>query len=538
MKKIIDIAGDSNLLNEYKYLLGDRVMNKGYEITGIQNETGLSINLDDFTGDEKEFFREVYDAFQVDKIAYNSQNADEKAIFVAICGESADGHNFIGDAFKRGCRIFVVCRKLKELPKDSLIITVSDTRIALSHMSSVFFDEPSKKLRVIGITGTKGKTTIANYTAQILNKCGVNTGVIGTNGIFYNGRNEKTINTTPESYEIHRILKNMVDEGVKCVCMEVSSGGLKMNRVAHVSFYIGLFNNISPDHIGPKEHPDFEDYFQSKASIFKLAESGIVNIDDEYGAVIKESICKDAKTVSIWNENADYIAVPVEEEKKTHIGAEFQCIIKRDEGEEKFNVKLQSPGEFTIYNALCALSIADMLNISPQQAASELRDVKVEGRMQIIDDLKGVNIVIDYAHNKVSFENLFDSLKNFERKRTICIFGAQGGRTMLRRRELGEIAGQFCDIVIVTSENPDFEDPMKIIDDIAEHIDDKKCKIIKEIDREKAIEIGIDISMEGDLVIVAGKGHEDYILIEGERIPFKDEIAIQRAIKLKNKKQS
>lgn len=256
---------------------------------------------------------EKINEIEIKDIAYNSRSCKEGFIFVALVGETVDGHRFVKNAYDNGSRVFLLQKGMEsnkyvmELPSDVVKLFVEDSRISLSKISHNFFEKPSNELKIIGVTGTKGKTTITNYIATVLNESGVNTGVIGTNGTFFNGTYEVTANTTPESYELHRIFRKMLDNGVKCVSMEVSSGGIMQNRVEDVDFDVAIFSNLSPDHIGPKEHPTFEHYLQCKARLFKMAKHGIINVDDEYAKdIIKAATC-DVETFAIEN-NADLTA--------------------------------------------------------------------------------------------------------------------------------------------------------------------------------------------------------------------------------------
>lgn len=462
---------------------------------------------------------------QIKDIAYNSSKCEEGYIFVAIKGETVDGHNYAKDAYKKGARVFILQDDI-ELGNDSIKIFVEDSRIALSKISSNYFEDPSSKLKIIGVTGTKGKTTITNYISEVLNKAGINTGVIGTNGTFYNGKSEKTLNTTPESYELHRIFKNMLDEGVECVSMEVSSGGIMMNRVEDIKFDIGIFSNLSPDHIGPKEHPTFENYLECKAKLFTLCKHGIVNIDDNYSEnIIKYATC-DIETFAI-EKDANIKAYNIDYSRDIDsLGVNFNVKTEDDD----FKAYICSPGTFSIYNALAVISVCRYLGVKKELLLDSLKRAKVKGRVEVLPILDYATIIIDYAHNGMSLENVLQTLKKYEHNRLICLFGSVGGRTELRRKELGDVASRECDLCILTSDNPDFEDPMNVIKDIADSFKGSKCEYIVEPNRKLAVEKAIEIAQDGDMIVFAGKGHEEYQLIKGERIPFSEtEIAINAA---------
>lgn len=470
---------------------------------------------------------------EIKDIAYNSLKCEEGYIFVAIKGETVDGHKYAQNAYERGCRVFILQHDVK-LKEDAIKLFVEDSRVALSKASANYFENPSKELKVIGVTGTKGKTTITNYVSEVLNAAGFNTGVIGTNGTFYNGISEKTVNTTPESYELHRIFRTMLDSGVKCISMEVSSGGIMMERVKDVDFDVAIFSNISPDHIGPKEHPTFEHYLDCKTKLFKLAKHGIVNADDEYSEyVIKNATC-DIETFSIEKES-DIMAKDIVYSKDIDsLGVSFNCGTKNGE----FPCYICSPGTFSIYNALAVISVCRYLKVDQDIMINALKSAKVNGRVEVLPLLPYATVIVDYAHNGISLESILLTLKKYNPKRLICLFGSVGGRTELRRKELGDVAAKECDLAILTSDNPDFEDPMNVINDIAKSFEESDCEYIVEPDRKKAVEMAIENAKEGDMIIFAGKGHETYQLIKGERIPFSEkEIALNAAKKVLAEKE-
>lgn len=465
-------------------------------------------------------------------IAYNSSKAGEEIAFVALEGMTLDGHEFANDAYQKGSRVFVLNRDLK-LPEDCVKILVENTRKALSKLSCNFFGSPSREMKVIGITGTKGKTTTSNYIRSIFKEAGYSTGIIGTNGVFYNGREEETKNTTPESYEIQRILRNMLDTGVEVALLEVSSGGLKMNRVEDIEFDIGVFTNISRDHIGPKEHPDFEDYLYSKSRLFKLCKHGIVNIDDSRGKYIMENSSCPIETFSIKNDS-DFKAININLSKDIKsLGSSFIC--KTKDGEYKY--KISTPGMFSIYNALASIAVSNYFGIGQEVVNNVLKNANVSGRAELLDVVDYASVVLDFAHNEVSLKNIIETLKEYKRNRLICLFGSVGDRSILRRKEMGDIAAKECDISIVTSDNPGFEAPKKIIDEIGESFKNGRSKLIKEVDREKAIKLGINLLEKDDILLIAGKGHEEYQLIEGEKLYFSDKDIALKVGKELSKKQ-
>lgn len=455
---------------------------------------------------------------EISDLVYDSRKAKEKTVFFAIKGETVNGHDFIDSAYKSGCRVFVVDQEF-EIEKDAIKIKVEDSRLALSKMSANFFENPSKKIKVIGVTGTKGKTTITNYIKTVLTESGMNTGVIGTNGVFYNDVKAKTINTTPESYELHKTIKEMLDAGVECVAMEVSSSGLMMNRVNDIDFDIGVYTNLSPDHIGPKEHATFEDYRYCKSLLFSLCKHGVINLDDENASYMIENAKCDISTFSIHKES-DLKAENIEltRDEKT-LGVKFDYKYK---DEAITRTQICSPGEFSIYNALAVISVCRYLDIDKEKMLKSLSQAKVDGRVEVVAVLPYATVVLDYAHNGMSLENVLNTLLMYKPKRMISVYGSIGGRSAIRRKELGDVAARLCDISIITTDNPDNEEPIDIINDIARSYENSSCQVYKIVDRAEAIYKALSIAQEGDMILITGKGHEKYQIINGERV-FYDE---------------
>lgn len=456
----------------------------------------------------------ILENLSIQDICYDSRKATENTIFVAIDGETVDGHRFIRDAHENGCRVFVVSKDVPLL-EDSIYIEVSDGREALSKISANFFENPSKEMKIIGITGTKGKTTTSNYVKAILEKSGKKTGIIGTNGVFYAGIKEETDNTTPESYEIHRIFKDMLNEGIEYVVMEVSSSGLMMDRVLDVDYDIGVFTNISEDHIGPKEHPNFEHYLRCKARLFKLCKLGIVNVDDKYSyEILRRGTCNFI-TYSI-DEESEYEATGlVKDRSLNHLGIEFRI---RNSDSKYF---ISSPGKFSVYNALAAIITCKSLGVSDEIIKEVLSDIHVPGRVELVKGVPKGSVILDYAHNKTSLINVLDTLKDYHPRRLICLIGSVGGRGLSRRHEIGEVISEKCDVCILTSDNPDFEDPTIIIEDIIKGFS-KDVEYIVEPDRKEAILKGLDMLRDEDILLLAGKGHEEHQLIEGKKVKHSD----------------
>lgn len=465
---------------------------------------------------------------EIEDIVYDSRKAGHGKMFVAMVGTLTDGHKYVQSAYDLGCRVFVV-EKNVDLPEDAMVLQVYNSRKALSAMSASFFDNPSEKLTVIGVTGTKGKTSITGYIGQVLNKVGINTGTIGTRGIIYNGKHFAASNTTPESYEIQKAFRQMLDEDVKCVCLEASSIGLKMDRVDDVHFDIGVYTNLSDDHIGPTEHPSFEDYLESKERLFELSKVGIINSDDEYAdRIAKYGEDHGCKIVTYGiDRGGSYTALNIRKHNKLNaIGVDFSCL-DIDES-ASFDYTIMAPGKFSVYNALAVIAVCRQMGIPHSKIQETLKTAVVPGRIESISLFPYATVISDYAHNKVSMENLLSALSEYRPKRLIVLFGSVGERTQLRRKQLGKVVSDYADVAIITSEDPGNEDPDAIIDEIESAFEGDRCSIIRIPDRWEAIRYAIDHLEEGDLLVLAGKAEDAYMKIKGVSYPFDEKaLAIQ-----------
>lgn len=460
----------------------------------------ILLGICDYTGDES-----------IDDIVYNSKYAQKGTLFVALRGALSDGHKYIKDAYEKGVRIFVVeDDSMAHAYGDAAFIKVNDTRKALATMSRNFFNKPDEDITMIAITGTKGKTTTANIIYEALKKMGARPGIIGTNGVFYAGKEEAVDNTTPESYEVYRILSKMREEKITHCVLEASSIGLKMKRLYGINFDIGVFTNISHDHIGGIEHPDFDDYFHSKMLLKDVSKKFIYNKDDEK---LREAI-KNAITFSI-NEESDYKA-----ENIIISDDIFKIQSDFDISGKKFEVK--SISYYDIYNYLAAISVMKELGYGWNEIIEGVKNISIRGRFEEINVCDRLYI-IDYAHNYISLKSILETVKKFKKNKIICIFGSVGGRSEKRREELAEVSDALADISIVTSDNPNFEDPAKICNEIASFI---KGVHYTEPAREKAIKLSYELSELGDIIVVAGKGHETYQLIKGEKVHYSDKECI------------
>ncbi len=470
---------------------------------------------------------EKFKDIKVKNIYYDSRYATKDSVFIAIKGETVDGHKYLEDAYNKGCRIFIIEEDDLSISKECVKIITKDTRKALSAISSAFFGYPSKKIITIGVTGTKGKTSVTNLMKAVIESADFSCGVIGTNGISYNETNIRTINTTPESYEIQKHLKNMVDQNVKYVAIEVSSGGLMMSRVNDIFFDIGIFTNISEDHIGPTEHKDFEDYISCKRKLFKQSKYSIINIDDEKSDLFIESSINKPITYSIHKDSLYKASGITYHNDLKNLGSSFKCLYN---GKEKV-FEIYMPGDFSIYNALAVIATSDYLQLPYAAINQGFNKAHIKGRSEIVETNRDFTVIIDYAHNGVSLKNILISLRKYNPKRIITVVGSVGGRTYGRRKEIGDVSFKYSDLTILTSDNPDFESPQEIVDEMYKSFYSNKDKAIKEIDREKAIKKAIDLAEPGDVILLAGKGHEEFEIISGKRVYFNEKEIVKNYLK-------
>ena len=458
---------------------------------------------------------------EVLSLTSDSRKACEGALFICVGGMTVDGHAYAPEAYRRGCRLFVVERMLA-LPEDAMQCQVENSRLALADFARAFYAFPDRELLLIGVTGTKGKTTVSSMAAQLLCRVGIKTGYIGSNGVIYGTHSEESANTTPESIELYRYFRRMVDDGVRAVVMEVSSQALYLGRVRGMSFPITLFTNLAVDHIGGNEHPTFEHYRQCKQSLFSDygTECMIVNADDEASSFMRERTCaRRILTYSLADRHADFYAEGLcRGSSASQMGSRFSLAYQG----KHFDAALSMPGEFNVSNALGALAIAKEVlarlacERTTEQLLCHLPSLCVSGRFETVPLFTDRAFVIDYAHNGYSLEALLMTLRTYAPKRLVCLVGSVGGRTYGRRREIAH-ALRLCDFAVITSDNPDKEEPMQIIREIASFCE---CPYIMIADRAEAIRYAVENSREGDIVLLAGKGHERYQLIEGKRVPF------------------
>lgn len=465
---------------------------------------------------------------EIKGIAKSSNEVKEGYLFVAIKGFTVDGHKFIEDAIKNGATAVMVeegCDlKSIKFKEDTIIIMAKSTREGLAIVSSNFYNNPSTKFKLIGVTGTKGKTTTTYMIKEILEKAGQKVGLIGTIATYINGKKIKdSERTTPESLELQQLFAQMVEEGVETVVMEVSSQSLKLNRVAGCNFDIVIFTNFSEDHISPKEHPDMEDYFNSKLKLFEMCKTGIVNTDDLHGAKIPRLFPESNITTYGIDNFANVLAKDI---TITNSYVDFKVKIK-DRNER---VKTGIPGRFSVYNSLAAICVAQKFGIDSEVVKQALLEVRVPGRSEMVDNKLELPIMIDYAHSPESLQNILYATKSYTRGRVISVFGCGGDRDSSKRPIMGEISGKVADYTIITSDNPRTEKPEDIIKAIEEGISKTKGKYEVVVDRTEAIEKAIKMANKRDIIILAGKGHETYQEINNEKNHFDEREIVKEII--------
>ncbi len=458
----------------------------------------------------------------ITSIIYDSRRAVSGSLFVCLRGARADGHAFASSAYELGCRVFAAEEAL-DLPPDATVLLFENTRIALAELSAAFFAHPERKLKLVGVTGTKGKTSVTEMLRCILSESGINAGSIGTDGITYGDVHEATLNTTPESFELFYTFDRMKRAGVEVCVMEVSSQAYLTHRVHGITFDIGIFTNLAPDHIGEGEHPDFLNYLECKAMLFKNCRFGIFNADDKYTTDMRRGALCIQSTYAI-DTAADLVGRNIARTRSdSFMGVSFDAC----DFSGSLKLRLPRPGKYSVYNALAATAAARRLGADNDSVSRALETCKIPGRFEIVDALDFCTFVIDYAHNGLSMKNLLSTVREYNPSRIVVLFGSVGSRTELRRRELGDACALGADFSIITSDNPDFEDPEAIIDDIELSFKSRAAPYVRITDRAEAIRYAVRHACPGDVIILAGKGHERYQLIRGEHIPFDERSIIE-----------
>ena len=468
---------------------------------------------------------------QVANIKDNSQKIEGGDLFIATIGTTADSHNFIPDAIQKGAKVIVIERDV-EIPEDVTVIKVDSSRKALAYMAAAYFDYPAKKLVTVGITGTCGKTSTSYIIKSMLEEFGLKVGLIGTICAMIGEEKIATHNTTPNAYEIQELFYKMVKAGCRYVVMEVSSQGLKMDRVAGIEFNYGVFTNMAMDHIGPNEHESFEEYVYCKSLLFKQCKIGIVNSDsDRWQEVTKDCTCKLIK-YALEDKEADVKASDIHFIMEDNfLGVKFNV-----SGKINDTFRLDIPGRFSVYNALCAITVANELGLDIPSMKRALEKVKVLGRMELVSSNDKYKLIVDYAHNLEEMNNLMDTISEYKPTRLVCIFGGGGNRARSRRFDMGEVAGKWADLTILTEDNPRFEEMESINQDIIVGLNKYQGKYITIDDRKEAIRYAMKNAQKGDIILLIGKGHENYQDIKGVKYPW-DERKVVKEVEQELKDQ-
>ena len=456
-------------------------------------------------------------------IIYDSRKIAPETMFVCMVGAVTDGHKYISDAIDKGASVIVLEREEEaaQIPESITVLKVASARLALALMSAALFDHPARKLVTIGLTGTKGKTTTTYMIKKVLEMAGKKVGLIGTIGAMVGEEHLPSKNTTPESYELHRMFAAMVEAGCEYVVMEVSSQGLKLDRTAGILFDYGIFTNLSPDHIGPAEHASFEEYMECKSLLFRQCKIGVVNADDEHvDGILKGHTCE-VKTFSAERE-ADLMASDIgfiNEDGK--LGMHFKV-----SGCMDCQAKVHIPGRFSVYNSMVTMLVCHLAGISDEAILEGLSRVQVKGRVEMLPVSKDYTLIIDYAHNEVSTRSVLTTLMEYHPKRLICVYGGGGNRSKLRRYDMGEVTGEMADLCVLTCDNPRDEEIRDINNDIKVGLARSNGKYIEIDDRKEAIAYCMKNAKPGDMIVLLGKGHEDYQEIKGVKYHFDEREAV------------
>lgn len=453
---------------------------------------------------------------EVKQLSYHTRRVETDSVFVCIDGTLADGNTYIREAVEKGAVAIVTTKENDWSEYEGVtFIRVEDSRKALAKMSANYFGNPANQLRMIGITGTKGKTTTSYLIRHILELTGIKTALIGTIETLIGDESTPSINTTPESYMVQKTLRKAVDAGCQCVVMEVSSQGLKLARVDGIIFDYAVFMNLGHDHIGENEHKDFEEYRECKGRLFEQCKTGIFNVDDENSEYMIGRCTGIVETFAIKKE-AKHQALDCKLFRNDYLlGTTFDLI-----GWYNTHITLAVPGVFNIYNALAAIAVASHFGVKESILNFALGNAKIKGRVEIVPLRADYTLMIDYAHNAMSLESILKTMQEYEHNRLFCLFGCGGNRDRNRRFEMGEISAQLADITVVTSDNPRFEEPMAIIEDILMGVKKQEATYVVVEDRKEAIRYCMKNAVAGDIIVLAGKGHETYQEIKGIKYPM------------------
>lgn len=452
----------------------------------------------------------------VTEVVYDSRKVSPGCLFICIEGANFDGHTFAAEAVKKGAAALVVSRAVEGVSESAAtVIRVENTRYAMAFISAAYFGNPAEKLKIIGITGTKGKTTTTYLVKSILESAGYRVGLVGTIETIIGDVHIHAENTTPESFLLQQYFARMVEAGLDAVVMEVSSQALMLHRTQGFVFDYGIFTNLEPDHIGPNEHESFEDYLACKRLLFRQCRIGIVNGDDSHWKQVTEDHTCELESFGL-GENCMLRAEKLQlVHKPGELGVAFHVT-----GSRNLEVEVPTPGRFSVYNALAAIAICSHFGVEDKKIQKALLSAKVKGRIEMVKVSDEFTLLIDYAHNAMALESLLITLREYHPNRLVCVFGCGGNRSRQRRFEMGEVSGRLADLTIITSDNPRFEEPEDIMEDIKTGIAKTDGKHVEICDRKEAIAYAISHGEPGDIIVLAGKGHEDYQEIKGVKYPM------------------
>lgn len=460
------------------------------------------------------------DNIEVGKLETDSRKIEKGDVFIALTGLGADGHNFIRAAVENGAAAVIAEHETESF--GAALIVCENTRILAAYAAANYYGQSHKKLKLIGVTGTNGKTTVTHIIKQILELKGEKTGLIGTNHYLIGDEELPSSGTTPEAIELHSIFKKMADEGCKYAVMEVSSHALALHRCEGLSFEVGVFTNLTEDHLN--YHKDMDDYAAAKSKLFTMSKYSLLNEDDPYYKVMKKAAAGKTVTYGI-KKHADMKAENIVYSQR---GISFTWTY----GSSAVPMKMGIPGEFSVYNALAGIGAAALLGLSDMEIAKGLLIVRgVKGRAEVVPTDTDYTVMIDYAHTPDGLENILKTVKGFAEGRVIVVFGCGGDRDAKKRPIMGQIGGKLADFAVVTSDNPRTEDPALIVDQVLAGMGgmEKKYKAI--VDRTEAIRYALSIAEKGDIVLLAGKGHETYQDIGGKKIHYDEREIIKEILK-------
>lgn len=452
---------------------------------------------------------------EVTGVSYDSREVKPGHLFVCVEGFNWDGHDFAEQALQNGARVLMVQREIPVAGPGVTVIRVKDSRKAMAAVGHVFYDFPSQKLKVIGVTGTNGKTTTTYLIKSVLESAGHSVGLMGTIAIRIGDKEIPALRTTPESLDLHRLFAEMVEDGIQYAVMEVSSHSLDLDRVGYVDFDYGIFTNLTRDHLD--FHGNMKNYLDAKIKLFKSTDKfNVINADDPSSDTILERI-KNSPTPAVTygiKTRADFSARDIQLDAT---GVKYNLAWKG----KNIPIEVRIPGIISVYNSLAAAAALLCEGISPEHVQRGLKEVEgVRGRSETIDTGKGFSVIIDYAHTPDGLENILSTIRGYAKGRIITLFGCGGNRDREKRPMMGEIAGRLSDFVIITSDNPRKEEPHQIIDEILPGVEKTGCSYICIVDRREAIEYALEMAGKDDIVVLAGKGHETYQELEDYKIEF------------------